>query len=188
MFTRSLIILGLLTSFWTGQSIAQDSNIAETLINLVIPEVAQIDFHGSSKLITFNSTNNNRQSVEQVITSATDDKTWINYSSIVKPGSTNRISVQISDGELPPGAAIDLAISYEAMSGKGATGISCGQITLRSYPQDIITDIGSCYTGSGINKGHQLTYTWKTYGGRELNSLREMNYTIKVTYTIASED
>lgn len=188
MNVRSLIILMLLTSFWIGQSVAQISNVAETSVNLVIPEVALVDFHGSSKIITFESPSDSKQSVDQIITPATSNNTWINYSSIIKSGSTNRISVQISEGGLPPGAVIELAISDEAISGMGATGTSCGQITLKSYPQDIITNIGSCYTGRGANKGHQLTYTWITYDGRDINTLVEMNYSIKVTYTIASED
>ena len=135
---------------------AQTGNTAEMAVTVSIPAVALIDFEGADRLITFNSPNQ----IEQVITPSTLNKTWLNYSSIVEDGSTNYITVHISSGSLPPESSVNLEIGEDAGAGAGTTGRPSTQLTLSRYPQNIITDIGSCYTGRGNEKGHQLTYSW----------------------------
>lgn len=165
----------------------QTGNSVDIPITISIPEVALVDFQGTSRLITANSPNDGQRSAEQVITQSTSDNTWLNYSSIVSPGASNYISVYISEGDLPPATFINLNIGDDVSEGKGATGNPSGEIILSRYPQNIITGIGSCYTGRGINKGHQLFFSLV---GDNTNLVIPGNndYRISVTYTIATTE
>ena len=88
------------------------------------------------------------------------------------------------DNDLPEGITIELAISSDAGKGKGKVGkAENGAKTLSTHGVDIVKDIKSCYTGTGSEKGHNLTYSLKMnedkYGDLEADS-----YEVDITYTI----
>ena len=59
-------------------------------------------------------------------------------------------------------AGLDLKVLSGAATsdGKGTKGTAAGTaLTLTTSDQDIITGIGSCHTGNGDGKGHNLTYS-----------------------------
>lgn len=187
MVIIALLIIGSLGSPIAGM--AQQHNSAEVSISMVIPPVALINFVSNERqLITYSYSNMQFQEVEQVITPTTGDKTWVNYSSIVGPGLSNYITVHISSGSLPADVVLTVYVSDDIGAGEGSTGTSVGNITLSSYPQNIITNIGSCYTGEGVNKGHQLIYMWENPDSYSYNLNYENGKAIAVTYTITSTE
>lgn len=170
-------------------SLAQKNNSAEISVSLKIPPVALINFVSNERqMITYSYSTMQFQEVEQVITPTTGDKTWVNYSSIVGPGLSNYITVHISSGSLPADVLLSVFISDDIGAGAGNTGTSVGHITLSSYPQNIITNIGSCYTGQGVNKGHQLIYVWENPDSYNYSLNYENGKAIAVTYTITSTE
>lgn len=178
--------LSLLLSFIIlssrGMVYTQNKNIVEMPIVFSIPAIALVDFAGSDKRITFIS----GKGAEQIITPSTLDKTWINYSSIVDGKSTNSISVNFSSGNIPAEIGIKLDVGQDAGAGAGSTGKPIGQITLTPYPQEIITGIGSCYTGRGTQKGHQLIYSWEWLPPYDFDHTSIDNIEISVTYTLTT--
>lgn len=177
-----IIICISMTLYKFGYS--QSDNTAEMTVSVSIPAIALIDFEGNDHLITFNSPNQ----IEQIITPSTLNTTWLNYSSIIEHGSTNYITVHISSGILPNESLINLQIGQDQGEGSGKTGIPSSDIRLSYYPQNIITDIGSCFTGRGIKKGHLLTYQWENIDDYSESLYSKDEYTITVTYTISSTD
>lgn len=141
-----------------------------------------IDFAGSEKRITFIP----GKGAEQIITPSTLDKTWLNYSSITEGNTTNIISVNLSSGKLPAEIVIKLTIGESASTGAGKLGRPLGPITLTPYPQDIIIDIGSCYTGRGVQKGHQLSYAWEWQNPEDQEKVTVESIEISVIYTITT--
>lgn len=173
----------LLSLYLTIQIVCAQNNVAKMSINLDIPAVSIIDFAGTENKISFNS----GQGAEQIVTPSTLDRTWLNYSSIVEENTTNIISVNLSAWNLPSNMAIRLRVGENMGAGAGATGKPVGQILLSKYPQQVITGIGSCYTGRGIRKGHQLTYSWEGLMPAIDEDDDSMdNIEIAVTYTITS--
>ena len=114
---------------------------------------------------------------------ATDNSSWINYTSCVSPGSPGRtVSVEL-DGFLPSWLELQLEVSSYTGTGQGDLGSSVGTIILSGVTTDIITGIGGCYTGDGINNGHQLTYR---LGVTDYSNLVSASYgPLLVTYTIS---
>lgn len=186
------ISVGTLICLFVGLSfsgikttMAQNRNTTEMALTVSIPAVALIDFEGSNHRIIFRSSNQ----VEQSINPSTANKTWLNYTSIVQYGSTNYITVHISSGQLPPESSVNLLIEEDAGAGAGKMGIaSSAQIKLSIYPQSIITDIGSCFTGRGIDKGHQITYSWNNIDDYSESRYSKKEFEITVTYTITTTE
>ena len=112
---------------------------------------------------------------------------WINYSSIRRTSTdpTRRITAEISEGFYPEARQIYLTASSYTGSGDGKLGIPSGEVMLNSYPQVVISGIGSSYTGDGAFNGHNLLYSI-------VNQKKSGQYTpdtdilpILVTYTIS---
>ena len=160
----------------------QNTNVVQMPIVFSIPAIALVDFAGSDRRITYVA----GKGAEQIIFPSTLDKTWINYSSIVDGNSTNSISVNLSSDKVPVEIRIKLDISQDAGAGAGKTGKPTGQIILTGYPQEIITGIGSCFTGRGTLKGHQLTYSWEWLPPYDVDHSSIDNIEISVTYTVTS--
>lgn len=148
-----------------------------------ISSFSLVDLAGSDKRTVFIS----GKGAEQIITPSTFDKTWLNYSSIVDGNSTNVITVNITYKNLPAEVSIKLNVGESMGTGAGKTGKPIGPIRLTNYPQDIIVDIGSCYTGRGIHNGHQLTYTWEWPSPYLIDQSALDDIEIAVTYTIISK-
>lgn len=179
--SRSIILI-LFGLFQRDLIYAQDKNTVEMPIVFSIPTIALVDFAGSDKHISFIP----GKGAEQIITPSTLDKTWINYSFIVEGKSTNSISVQISSGTLPAEIRIKLDVGEDVGAGAGTMGKPVGQITLSPYPREIITGIGNCYTGKGIQKGHQLIYSWEWMPPYDIDHSSIDKIEIAVIYTLTN--
>lgn len=178
------ILIGILF-FWPSMVYSQNNNSVEVPLVLSIPPVSLINFAlDNNQVITHSYSFLEPNNVEQIITPSTHDKTWLNYSSIVNKGATNYITVNISSGSLPADVSLRVIISEDVGFGSGSIGIPVGEITLSRYPQSIIVNIGSCFTGIGLNKGHRLTYVWDSPEGYQY----EYGKNIAVTYTINSTE
>ena len=181
LFYNSLLLLIII--FSSGGTIsAQGKNSVEMPIVVSIPAIALVDFAGYDTRITYVS----GKGAEQIITPSTLNKTWINYSSIVDEKTTNTISVNLTSGNIPADLRIKLDVGQDVGAGAGTTGKPIRQITLTSYPQEIITGIGSCYTGRGAQKGHQLTYSWEWLASSDNDHSLIDPVEISVTYTVTS--
>ncbi len=110
---------------------------------------------------------------------------WLNYSSIVEQGKTRKISAKL-DGELPDGLDFTASATNDiADLGKGKW-LECQkqrQQVLSSGETEIVKEIGSCYTGNGLNNGHKLEYTLRLEDADDVNyTILKRNYNITVTY------
>lgn len=182
-----LFFFFLILSFLQGGMLsAQKANEAQMPVQLSIPPSASFNLAGEDIKLSFNP----GKGTEQIITPTTVGKIWMNYSSIVSWNSANTICVSLSSGNLPAEVRIKLKIGLDVGAGSGKMGRPTGIVTLTNYPQAIITGIGSCFTGQGVNKGHPLTYSWEMVPGYETDilSLEDLNIEVGVVYTIISDE
>jgi hypothetical protein len=88
-----------------------------------------------------------------------DNGNWLQYTFIVT-GSTSRIDVTLTGGaEVPSWLTLQL-VPGAVTSGVGTRGsVNTRTLTTAAGAQQLITGIGSCYTGTGLGTmGSQLTY------------------------------
>lgn len=165
----------------------EKDNTAKLPVQMAIEPSAKLSM-GSSELnfSIFKMVGNKKE-----LAPSTVDSIWLNYSSVIQNNTTNTISASLATGDLPAEVAIKLNVSSDAGAGYGQVGKPTMPVYLSTYPQSIITDIGSCYTGMGNNKGHLLSFTWELNKGYDLDVLKYEQISslrIRVIYTINSDE
>ncbi|MGC9353273.1 MAG: hypothetical protein ACP5D9_05510 [Mariniphaga sp.] len=113
---------------------------------------------------------------------------WLNYSSIIRSQNHRRKVVAVVLGEIPQGLRL-VVEAAEASGGGGMLGKPTGIVYLSEEPVDVISDIGSCYTGKGISAGHLLSYRLEP--DNNLNNIvkqEQTQTTLQVVYTLTDHN
>ena len=169
--------------------LAQDTNNATHDVVIQIPEVALLDLESDTgDAITLGPTAPT-EAGEAVTFPAQDNSIWLNYSSIVGSLSepSRNISVQITTGVTPAGTILSVTAGTDAGGGDGNVGSPVEEVVLSNEVQDIITNIGSSYTGDGVNKGHNLLYSLNLSPEAGSYALLDFDNSeaIEITYTLS---
>jgi hypothetical protein len=161
MKTYKKILVAALLGVVSVSANAQDDNTDAHNIVVSIPEVALLDLEASAGTSIELGPDAPLEAGEMVSFPSQDNSIWLNYSSIV--GSTTEpsrnVTVQISSGSVPAGTFIEVEAAADAGNGDGTMGAPSSALTLSTAPQNILTAIGSAYTGDGVNNGHNLSYS-----------------------------
>lgn len=185
----SIVMLALIVASTTLSAQADTKTDSHT-IGIGIPEVALLDIEPSaSKNLTMTFVAPTEAGLP--IAPPTDNTSlWLNYSSIkaaAAPDNVRAVSVKLT--AVIPGVDIKVTAAAKAGVGFGTFGTPSAQLTLTATDQNILTGIGSAYTGNGATNGHNLTYN-VNYGsgvGSTANyaDLTASTNTATVTYTIS---
>ncbi|MHB1108175.1 MAG: hypothetical protein ACYCZ2_17605 [Lutibacter sp.] len=190
LFFAAVIVLS------TNASFGQDSKIATHLLNINIPEVALLDLEAPSTSITLAGTVPTEAGLPMTFEDATAKNTsiWMNYSSIVKGVLLRNVTVSILTGSVPAGLKLTVLAGAASLDGAGTKGTAASIITFinttPTTPQNIVTGIGSTYTGNGVNKGRNLTYQlgYATDAETDYAALRNVDLVgvpLTITYTLS---
>lgn len=114
-----------------------------------------------------------------------DTNKYLNYTSITS-SKARKITVKLN-ANLPSWLKLNLE-SSDPMSGGGVGARGkrvVGGRDLSGTAQDIVTDIGSCWTGKGVGSGPSLTYTLSIVDAEVINiaSTDSINETVTITLT-----
>ncbi|NQU85288.1 MAG: hypothetical protein HQ541_05965 [Mariniphaga sp.] len=169
---------------------AQNRISSENNLSIEIPEVALLSLKSiSSSTINLSVGAADEAGLSLDFSNVNKNDIWVNYSSIL-PGNgipSRNLKAKIS-GEIPDGIRLKIQASGDAGYGGGQTGIPIGEITLSNIQQTIISGIGSCYTGVGVQKGHQLTYSLELVDQAQYSSIQDDNYTLTVLFTMSDQN
>ena len=177
----SLLAVAFATLFIANSSYAQDGLTATHTISYTVPKVALVDVEGGASIsLALVAPTEAGLGMDM---SASSSALWLNYSSTTATAQTNTVSVKAD--VLLPGVALKVLAGADAGTGAGTVGTAASQITLTTSDQTIVSAIGTCYTGDGTSKGHNLTYSLAT------SSYTLIKYTasptsVTVTYTITN--
>jgi hypothetical protein len=178
----TLAIIAVL-GFGFGASAQADTYFDSHQVTVTIPPVALLDIEASaSKDFTVAFTAPTEAGDPIVAPTSGLNTKWLNYSSIVNAsgsGMTRRVTVE-SMAAVPAG--ITIGVTAGTPTGTGTPGASAGAVpTISNSPVDVITGIGSVYTGTGTGVGSQLTYA---IGLGTYASLVAGNVIVTVKYTL----
>jgi hypothetical protein len=177
IFAAVLMMAGL-----GGRAVAQDTNTAGDVITYQLDAMAILDIEGTAPALHLIKPNEAGSPVPDV----SSELSWLNYTSIIGTGLTNKVTVVLT--KVPPTfTTLKVVAAAHAGTGDGTYGTASSELTLASAitAQDIITAIGSCWTGTGNTNGHKLTYTWGITGGSYEDAISVASATdITATYTI----
>lgn len=179
---KGLLYLGMMAvtmGLVTTNAVAQDTSEAGEAVSYTLPAMRILDLEGVAPTLTFAVPIQAGAAIADV----TSNTSWINYTSIVASLATNKVSVAIT-GTVPAGTTLKVVAAAHAGTGDGTYGTPTAAVTLSTTAQNLITTIGSCYTGDGITNGHQLTYTWSVNPASYASLVATTGTGITATYTI----
>jgi hypothetical protein len=166
------------------------SNHANHKINIKIPEVALLglvseESGGINLLAVAPDEAGNPINLAEI---QHNNGIWINYSSIIRSQQHRRKVVAAVQGKIPRGFRLAVEAA-EASGGGGMLGKPAGKVYLSEEPAEVISDIGSCYTGKGISSGHLLSYRLEP--DNDLNNFAKQEKTqttLQVVYTLTDHN
>jgi len=181
--------IGLMAGF-AGKVMAQDTNTQDQVITFTLPTVTLLGVENGAAppVFLFAAPSD----AGDTIAAQTDVASWINVTSILSDAGHHKI-VTVGMGTsdvVPAGTFLDLETKGHVSGGaSGAWGTAAGKKNLNgvlaSAPLTIIDNIGSGYTGTGVNLGYQLKYTWRINPAFPVGLVSLTAHTITLTYTIS---
>ncbi|MBN1697932.1 MAG: hypothetical protein JW881_10500 [Spirochaetales bacterium] len=142
---------------------------------VTISEICSIGFNNAST-ITLSITDPAMPGL--TVTGDTDSFKLLQYSSLVTYGHTRTVTANWDPADsAPPGTSLSL----EAADIPAGCGSTAGEITLSDTARTIITNIGGCHTGTGVN-GVTLVYSFNIIDVSLLET--ESGATVTVTFTL----
>lgn len=151
-----------------------------------VPRVALINIEGAgSNRIGFIANEPDRAGHSISFTKNEDSEIWLNYSSTIGQNKIKQKVLATLSGYVPEAISLYVEAGNYLGNGKGSMGQSTGRQVLSETPVEIISHIGNCFTGKGMNNGHLLTYTVEL-DENSFHTLASENYeNILVIYTIS---
>ena len=160
-------------------------NTASHQVSVSIPEVALIGLTATESSVGIPGHNTNEVIQTLDISEMNISEVWLNYTSVPENSQRYRKIIAMLSGTLPNGIKLSVEASPFTGTGKGKTGTSCGKKILSAEPSEIISDIGSCYTGKGEHNGHLLSFSVEVDQNRYKEvQPREMR-NLSITYTLS---
>ncbi len=181
------IIIAAVATIFTTSVFAQDNNDDAHDVAIKIPEVALLDIEPANNSVTLSPEAPTEAGEFLDFSNATDNSLWLNYSSVV--GSTTepsrKVTVAITNGTVPSGMELYVSAATAA-TGEGTIGTPVGRVKLEKTATDLVSAIGSCYTETGENYGHQLTYGLVLAGDEDAVASTDFDdaTTLTITYTL----
>ena len=189
-------VLLTLPVFLTGQGLGTTAIPEEAIdaqddhdIVITVPEVALLDLETDNRrTVTIAPQAPVEAGNSLDFSQAEDASLWINYSSVISRENepSRKVAVAITSGQVPAGTRLEVQAS-PAVEGSGQLGQPVDVVTLSDQYQDLITGIGSAFTGNGPRYGHQLTYRLRLRND-DRSTIAELDYdtgsTVTITYTL----
>lgn len=180
IYSKSLFLIASILPL----SCLSQLNNTEFNLRLSVPEIAIVDIESGGGRIEFNLVPSSEPGGKPELRLETTEPVWINYSSSLRiNGQKRSIIAQISQGVVPNGVALFLEASPPSSFGSRNQGYSNGKTQITPEPKPIISGIGSCFTGDGINMGHELIFSLEISDFSKMESIGSQEFTILYTIT-----
>lgn len=130
---------------------------ATNTISLGMPEVLLL----GSNTGTINLTLTPTTAGNAVLSSISNSDARILMSSVVSGTETRSMSARITTGAVPAGTLLKVVALTPNTNFVGTAGTASAEITLNgTTDQNVITGIGTCYSGTSSDDGYPLKYTY----------------------------
>lgn len=155
---------------------------------ITIPKVALLSIHSDFTDGTeFYSTAPNSAGGSIQFNQPNRSGNWINYSSVINRYQYRKITAKIT-GEVPQGLIIKLNVSECRGKSMGEVGQGHRSVKLSNNPTEIISGIGSGYTGNGVENGHHVLYDIEVNNKDFYTNSPKNNTSVYVVFTLTDDN
>jgi len=154
-FVLTLGVLAICLSL--GMKMQAQTNSAAHSISLGLPEVALLGTQSGPINLELSGSLAAGEAVEA---EKSDNSAYIQFSSVISDGDPRTMFAKYS-GTMPAGTflkALALAPGVNATGDYGT--LIASDVTLALTDNALVTNIGSCYSGTAATDGYNLKYTW----------------------------
>jgi len=181
-----VISIALLGTLLTINVMGQTTNSSSNTLSLGLQEVSMI--HGSTSPVNLTLT---PQSAGLAVKPSVSDSTARVLTSSVISGTDTRTMSVVFTGTLPGGTYLTLQAKTPNANFVGEQGTIGGLATYTTdggASQDIISAIGTCYSGTGADDGYVLKYTFGISASTEnYGDIRAVGgQTVTATFTLTA--
>jgi hypothetical protein len=178
----SIILLTATLLIWLArmETAFSDSDTASHSVTMTVNEIALIGLNSTATITLEMGTSTSTGEAPQDVT---DNGKLLQYTSLVPDGATR--SIVAAWGAATDAAPAGTSLKLQSTSVPANCGTAASQITVSATAQSIITNIGSCATGVGVN-GAEITYTLSVDDFTQLAASESKTVTITYTLTDAS--
>lgn len=187
-FLYNLLLFWTAISFQSkaqeGTEISSSSNSATATIVLGVSEVSLIKT--SSDVINLQL--NQQDAGMSVQTSVSDSTARMLISSVISTSQMRTLSAKITAGTVPTGTHLSLSALQPNANFAGGPGVFASATELDATDKPIISDIATCFSGTGPTDGYMLKFNYSldlnpaTYGALRAT----MGTQIVVTFTLTA--
>lgn len=161
---------------------AADTNVATSTLSLGIPEVSLLKTSAG----VINLSLLQQDAGKSIEASKSDSTARLLVSSVIR--SSNRtLSAKITSGTVPTGTVLLLQAKQPNASFIGTSGTIGSAITLDGTDRPVVTNVGTCYSGTAASDGYPLKFTYAldsntaTYSSIRANSGVSIIVTLTLT-------
>ncbi len=178
----SIFVIAFMLTPALGFSQWQEGQVSA---NFSLPAIALVDIEpGGDNSLYFALTPSSESGDPVIVESTSEKKLWLNYSSsLASSQSSRKIIAEISQGTSPEGVSFYIEASGYNGIGRGQLGQTAGKVEITTQPAQIITNIGNCFTGDGINNGHLIKFSIGISDYSKIESSGELNFIVLYTIT-----
>ncbi len=179
----SALMLGVVAGAWSTQTSATETLTQD--VGVTVQSVAQMAITGLGVPVFTVSSAPTPGGAPSIVRDTYDR--YLQYTSIAPTGESRTLQAQLS-AAAPAGMAVRL--STNATNGSGAVGVAqytgtgAGAALLSTTPVDLVTGIGTGYTGDGATDGLLLSYELAMT--EDLDQIGTGTQMLEVTFTLAS--
>lgn len=180
MNNRRVLMIITILAFFSARLEAQA--IAYNNFTITINDICNVRIYpaGTIRMNLLASTAGNS------LDNKTDASTYMQLTSIAPENEMRKITAIVSSGNVPAGTLFQLTAGA-CSTGTGTRGTPSSTITLdRNGQKDVVTGIGSCYTGTTSTSGYHLVYTWGVDPANYTQLRAISSVSITITYTVLS--
>lgn len=155
---KLVLTLGVLgICFSMGMKMQAQTNSADHAISLGLPEVALLGTQSGPVNLQLSGA---LAAGEAIQASKSDSSSFIQFSSVITDGSPRTLYAKYT-GDIPAGTFLKALAKDPGANASGDFGtLIATDVTLLTTDSPLVTDIGSCYSGTAATDGYNLKYTW----------------------------
>lgn len=184
---KFIIVIGIIGGcFFSSTNVLAQTNEAAHSVTLGLPEVALLATGGSGINLTLSSAASAGEAVESSIA---DSSAYVQFSSVISDGSPRILTAKYT-GTMPAGTTLTAKVLSPNASAVGTIGtLIATDVTITTVDATLITDIGSCYSGTAADDGYRMRYTWglddPAANYADIRATSTANITVTLTLTAA---
>ena len=174
--TRFLILTAVALLLINGVALAQTDQDSH-IVTMEVSSIAVLNVTGGNITLTIAAPGTGGQ----VPPDDTDSTCYLQYTATVPSGQTRSLTVAWAGSDsAPAGCSLNVTATPSGGANEGSTS---GLRTISDSAQNVVSSIGSCFTGTGATAGANLAYSLTVTDAASLVAGESTSAT--VTYTLA---